>query len=284
MCWPTRVAPVRRPADRRRARPRRGGGDDRPFRAGHDDRPARGRRPRRRDVAVRRSRSSSSPTDDSWFRDTGPIYVLSADGDASASPSTGSSTRGVGSTRRGSATPPSPGVGARTPVTRCAPCRWSSRAARSPSTATARWSRRRSACCTPTATRTSPGREIEDRLRTELGVDVIVWLPHGLALDDDTDGHVDNVAAFARPGVLVLQGCADEVEADRLRADVNRRSAAGTSDADGRADRGGRGAGPAVRRGRRARASASRTSTTTSATGSSSSRSAGTTPTTTWWR
>ena len=57
-------------------------------------------------------------------------------------------------------------------------------------------------------------------LRAELGVDVILWLPHGLALDDDTDGHVDNVAAFARPGVLVLQGCDDPVEADRLRADV----------------------------------------------------------------
>ena len=58
------------------------------------------------------------------------------------------------------------------------------------------------------------------RRRTQL-----LWLPHGLALDDDTDGHVDNVAAFARPGMLVLQGCDDPDEDDWLRLDVDRRVA-----------------------------------------------------------
>ena len=72
-------------------------------------------------------------------------------------------------------------------------------------------------------------------LRRELGVTVVVWLPHGLALDDDTDGHVDNVAAFARPGTLLLQGCRDEREDDWLRANVNARCAGGTLDAAGRA-------------------------------------------------
>jgi len=71
-------------------------------------------------------------------------------------------------------------------------------------------------------------------LREELGVDVILWLPHGLALDGDTDGHVDNVAAFARPGVVVVQGCADETEDDWLRTNVNRRCVEGASDAAGR--------------------------------------------------
>ncbi len=66
-------------------------------------------------------------------------------------------------------------------------------------------------------------------------MDVIVWLPHGLALDDDTDGHVDNVAAFARPGVLVVQGCNDEGEPDWLRGNINRRSAERALDAGGRA-------------------------------------------------
>jgi agmatine deiminase len=72
---------------------------------------------------------------------------------------------------------------------------------------------------------------IESTLCTELGVSRIVWLPFGLALDDDTDGHVDNVAAFARPGVLVMQGCDDESEADWLRCNVNVRCARDAADA-----------------------------------------------------
>ena len=62
-----------------------------------------------------------------------------------------------------------------------------------------------------------------------------IWLPHGLALDDDTDGHVDNIAAFAAPGHLVLQGCDDRDEDDWLRLDVDRRVASGSVDARGRA-------------------------------------------------
>lgn len=77
--------------------------------------------------------------------------------------------------------------------------------------------------------------EIEAVLASELGVSTIVWLPHGLALDDDTDGHVDNVAAFAAPGRLVVQGCADPTEHDWLRCNVNVRCARGAIDATGRA-------------------------------------------------
>ncbi len=77
--------------------------------------------------------------------------------------------------------------------------------------------------------------DIEATLRAELGVSSIVWLPFGLALDDDTDGHVDNVAAFARPGTLVVQGCEDESEADWLRGNVNGRCARGAIDARGEA-------------------------------------------------
>lgn len=68
--------------------------------------------------------------------------------------------------------------------------------------------------------------DIEARLRAELGVADVVWLPHGLVDDDDTDGHVDNVAAFADdPGVLVVQGCDDEGEPDSARLAANRRVA-----------------------------------------------------------
>ena len=77
--------------------------------------------------------------------------------------------------------------------------------------------------------------EIESALCTELGVTTIVWLPYGLALDVDTDGHVDNIAAFARPGTLLVQGCADESERDWLRTNVDRRCACGALDARGEA-------------------------------------------------
>lgn len=83
----------------------------------------------------------------------------------------------------------------------------------------------------PSMTRT----EIEAVLSEQLGISTFVWLPHGLALDDDTDGHVDNVAAFARPGVLVVQGCDDPGEADWLLCNVNARTARGALDAAGRA-------------------------------------------------
>ena len=75
---------------------------------------------------------------------------------------------------------------------------------------------------------------IEAVLRTEIGTERLVWLPHGLALDDDTDGHVDNIAAFAAPGHLVLQGCDDRDEADWIRLDIDRRVAADALDAAGR--------------------------------------------------
>ncbi len=76
--------------------------------------------------------------------------------------------------------------------------------------------------------------DIEERLGDELGVSTVVWLPYGLADDDDTDGHVDNVAVFARPGTLVVQGCDDPDEPDWLRMNVNARWARGSADAAGR--------------------------------------------------
>jgi agmatine deiminase len=63
---------------------------------------------------------------------------------------------------------------------------------------------------------------IERRLLDELGQTRVVWLPHGLALDDGTDGHVDNVASPIAPGVVAMQGCDDPDEPDhaRMRANV----------------------------------------------------------------
>ncbi|QSF45777.1 agmatine deiminase [Paenibacillus tianjinensis] len=45
--------------------------------------------------------------------------------------------------------------------------------------------------------------QIEAVLRNSLNIDQIIWLPRGM-LHDETDGHVDEVAAFVRPGVVVM--------------------------------------------------------------------------------
>jgi agmatine deiminase len=75
---------------------------------------------------------------------------------------------------------------------------------------------------------------IEDGLRAYLGIERVLWLPFGLADDDDTDGHVDNVAAFVEPGVVLVQGCNDEGSPDHARLAANRRCLDGTADAAGR--------------------------------------------------
>lgn len=47
--------------------------------------------------------------------------------------------------------------------------------------------------------------DIETHLRDALGVRTVVWLGDGLLEDLDTDGHVDLIAAFTRPGQVLLQ-------------------------------------------------------------------------------
>ncbi|MFZ1993433.1 MAG: agmatine deiminase family protein [Solirubrobacteraceae bacterium] len=52
--------------------------------------------------------------------------------------------------------------------------------------------------------------EIEATLRERLGVNTILWLGMGLLEDRDTDGHVDLIAAFTRPGEVILQSVAED--------------------------------------------------------------------------
>ncbi|MCC6706505.1 MAG: agmatine deiminase [Gammaproteobacteria bacterium] len=50
--------------------------------------------------------------------------------------------------------------------------------------------------------------DIEQQLREYLGVDSVLWLGQGV-YQDETDGHVDNLACFLRPGVVALSWCDD---------------------------------------------------------------------------
>ncbi len=45
--------------------------------------------------------------------------------------------------------------------------------------------------------------QIEDRLKKELGVSKVIWLPYGI-YNDETNEHVDNVCAFVRPAEVLL--------------------------------------------------------------------------------
>jgi agmatine deiminase len=51
--------------------------------------------------------------------------------------------------------------------------------------------------------------QIEAALHAYLGTEKVVWLGRGV-YEDETDGHIDNLACFARPGVVLLTWSDDE--------------------------------------------------------------------------
>jgi agmatine deiminase len=53
----------------------------------------------------------------------------------------------------------------------------------------------------------------EELLRDWLGIDKVIWLPYGLVEDSGrltTNGHVDDVAQFVAPGVVLAQTCTED--------------------------------------------------------------------------
>lgn len=50
---------------------------------------------------------------------------------------------------------------------------------------------------------------IENYLKDYLGVEKIIWLKKGL-YGDETDGHIDNFAAFVHPSEVIIQSCSDK--------------------------------------------------------------------------
>jgi agmatine deiminase len=75
--------------------------------------------------------------------------------------------------------------------------------------------------------------EIERVLFDYLGAEKMVWLGRGV-FEDETDGHVDNLACFARPGVVLLTWTEDASDPQHeISRDARRRLEAAT-DARGR--------------------------------------------------
>jgi agmatine deiminase len=76
--------------------------------------------------------------------------------------------------------------------------------------------------------------EIEDGLRSFLGVETVIWLPHGLVEDRDTDGHVDGLAQYVRPGAVMMSVAAGDDDPNAARFDEDRAVLSRLPDAGGR--------------------------------------------------
>ncbi|KAI5562342.1 hypothetical protein BDE02_15G047600 [Populus trichocarpa] len=76
--------------------------------------------------------------------------------------------------------------------------------------------------------------QIEDQLKAYLGVQKVIWLPYGLYGDDDTNGHIDNMCCFVRPGVVLLSWTEDEKDPQFKRSMEALSILSNTSDANGR--------------------------------------------------
>lgn len=76
--------------------------------------------------------------------------------------------------------------------------------------------------------------EIEAELKARLGITKVIWLPYGGLLDTETDGHVDGVCAFAAPGKVVVSLPDGPEHPDHARMRANRAVLEVTTDARGR--------------------------------------------------
>jgi agmatine deiminase len=75
--------------------------------------------------------------------------------------------------------------------------------------------------------------EIEGHLRAHLGVSKIVWLGEGYD-GDETAGHIDEIATFVRPGVLLMGMAADPSDPNYAVGQDNLARLKGVTDARGR--------------------------------------------------
>jgi len=75
--------------------------------------------------------------------------------------------------------------------------------------------------------------QIEQHLRAHLGVRQVIWLGQGFE-DDETDGHVDNLACFVRPGVVLALSTDDPDDGNYAALQDNLARLRAAKDAAGR--------------------------------------------------
>ncbi|XP_068636583.1 agmatine deiminase isoform X2 [Aristolochia californica] len=76
--------------------------------------------------------------------------------------------------------------------------------------------------------------QIENELKMYLGVRKVIWLPRGLFGDDDTNGHIDNMCCFVTPGVVLLAWTDDELDPQHERSTEAFSVLANSTDANNR--------------------------------------------------
>lgn len=75
--------------------------------------------------------------------------------------------------------------------------------------------------------------QIEQTLKDYLNVEKVIWLEAGI-YNDETNGHVDNICCFARPGEVILAWTDDQNDPQYSRSLAAYRALSGTTDARGR--------------------------------------------------
>lgn len=87
--------------------------------------------------------------------------------------------------------------------------------------------------CLQNANRSMPSEEVVfERLRDALGIEKLIWLDEGLQ-NDHTDGHIDNIARFVAPGVVVCMEARDANDVNRETLDVIAKKLSQAQDARG---------------------------------------------------
>ena len=66
------------------------------------------------------------------------------------------------------------------------------------------------------------------------GVNKVIWLPFGLTPDPITDGHVDGIAAYVAPGVVMVHVCTDSGDPNHAITRTARQILETETDAKGR--------------------------------------------------